>query len=115
MTQVDSRVAADRSPLELEFEGQVAALIARVTAQERLARAAQAEPMHGYRWPSWSLDTGLTAAEETFIEAWSPQRVLDAARSVRQLVLVLQHWIQTHRDDTDFDQALTILATLPRL
>jgi hypothetical protein len=115
VTEVDSRVAADRSPLELEFEGQVAALLARVTAQERLARAAQAESKHSYRWPSWSLDTGLTAAEETFVEAWSPQRVLDAARSVRQLVLVLQHWIQTHRDDTDLDGALAILATLPRL
>jgi hypothetical protein len=99
----------------MEFDGQVAALLARVAAQERLARAAQGEAKHSYRWPSWSLDTGLTAAEETFVEAWSPQQVLDAARSVRQLVLVLQHWIQMHRDDTDFDQALTILATLPRL
>jgi hypothetical protein len=115
MTDTDSLVSADQSPLELEFEAQIAALLARVAAQERLARAAQADPRTGHRWPSWSLDTGLTDAEETFVEAWSPQRVLDASRSVRQLVLVLQYWIHTHRDDTDLDQALTILATLQPL
>lgn len=102
-----------RSPLEVEFDDQVHALLIRIDAQEQQAQAAQPETDRIPSWPSWSMDTGLTEAQEKFVEAWSPQRVLDASRSVRQLVLILQHWTRTHRDDTDLDEALTILATLP--
>lgn len=103
----------DLSPREVEFDDQVRALLIRIDAQERQAQAAQAEVERIPPWPSWSMDTGLTEAQEIFVEAWSPQRVLDASRSVRQLVLVLQRWTRTHRDDADLNEALTILATLP--
>ena len=59
------------------------------------------------------MDTGLTDAQETFVEAWSSERVLEVSRTMRQLMLILQHWTRTHRDDTDLDEALTILAALP--
>ena len=59
------------------------------------------------------MDTGLTQAQETFVEAWSPERVLDTSRT--KLQLILQHWTRTHRDDADLDEALTILAALPGL
>lgn len=41
------------------------------------------------------MDTGLTPAQETFVEAWSPERVLEMARTMRQLVIILQHWTRT--------------------
>ena len=113
MTELRLQDGSDRSPLEREFDDQVRALLIRIDAQERQAQAAQPELQRIRSWPSWSMETGLTDAQEEFVEAWSPQRVLDASRSVRQLVLILQHRLQTHRDDVDLDEALTILATLP--
>ena len=115
VTELSSRGASDKSPLEIEFDDQVRALLVRIDAQELQARAAQ--PGHGTvrTWPSWSMDTGLTQAQETFVEAWSPERVLETSRTMRQLVLILQHWTRTHRDDADLDEALTILAALPGL
>ena len=113
VTELISRNPSERSPLEIEFDDQVRALLVRIDAQELLARAAQPDLGKGRAWPLWSMDTGLTEAQETFVEAWSPERVLEASRSVRQLVLILQHWTRTRRDDADLDEALTILAALP--
>jgi hypothetical protein len=108
-TELDSRARSERS--EVEFDDQVRAVLVQIDAQEQQARAAQPDVDRLPGWPSWSMDTGLTEAQERFVEAWSPQRVLHASRSVRQLVLILQHWIRTHRDEADLDEALTILAT----
>jgi hypothetical protein len=110
VTEVSPRARSDRSPLEVEFERQVRGLLGRIAAQERLAQDAS-DLEEFFAWPSWSMDTGLTAAQEKFVEHWSPQRVLDDSRSLRQLVRVLQHWTRTHRDDDELDEALTILAT----
>jgi hypothetical protein len=108
-----SGARSNRSPLEMEFDAEVRDLLLRVTAQERLAEDAHFGLDQFFTWPSWSMDTGLTAAQEKFVEHWTPQRVLDDSRSVRQLVRVLQQWTRTHRDDTDLDEVLTILAALP--
>ena len=104
---------SDRSPLEVEFDAEVRDLLLRITAQERLAEDADFGLELFFTWPPWSMDTGLTAAQEKFVEHWTPQRVLKDSRSVRQLVRVLQQWTRTHRDDTDLDEVLTILAALP--
>lgn len=115
VAEVEPRSGSDRSALEVEFDGQVCALLLRIAEQEERAEAAQAGPGQHVAWPSWSMDSGLTVAQETFVEIWSPQRVAEAARSVRHLVLVLQDWTSTHREDTDLDHALTVLATLRSL
>ena len=107
------RAPSARSVLEVEFDAEVRDLLLRVTAQERLAEDAHFGLEQFFAWPSWSMDTGLTEAQEKFVEHWTPQRVLDSSRSVRQLVRVLQQWTHTHRDDADLNEALTILAALP--
>lgn len=115
VTELTTRGPSEKSPLEVEFDDQVRTLLVRIDAQEVQARAAQADLGTVRTWPSWSMDTGLTEAQETFVEAWSPERVLETSQSTRQLVLILQHWTRTHRDDTELDEALTILAALPGL
>jgi hypothetical protein len=110
MTEVDSRL--DLSPIEAEFHNEVRDLLARITQRERLARAAWPDVEQIYAWPSWSLDTGLSTAQEEFVEAWSPQQVLELCRSTRQLLLLVQAWTKTHREDGEVTEALNIVATL---
>ena len=112
MTAARHRDELDHSALRAQFDDQVEALLLRVDAQEQQALAALPDAERLPSWPSWSLDTGLTDAQEEFVEAWSPQRVLETSRSVRKLVLVLQHWVSTHRDDVDLAEALTIFTSL---
>jgi hypothetical protein len=90
----------------------VADLLARIAEQERLADEAQSDLDEYFGWPSWSMDTGLTPAQEKFVEHWSPQRVLDDLGSVRRLVGALERWSSAHEDDESLDEALTILTNL---
>lgn len=100
------------SALEVEVDAHVRELLERIGAQERLAADAQSELEDFLGWPSWSMDTGLTPAQERFVEDWSPQQVLESSRAVRQLVRVVQRWTSTHRDDAGLDEALAVLTTL---
>jgi hypothetical protein len=102
----------DRSALEVEVDTEVRDLLLRVTAQERLAQDAASDLEDFFAWPSWSMDTGLTPAQERFVEHWSPQRVLDDSRSVRQLVRLLQGWTSVRDDEAGLDEALAVLANL---
>lgn len=115
MAELVSRGASVRSPREIEFDDQVRVLLVRIDAQELQARAALPDPGTLRTWPSWSMDTGLTPAQEAFVETWSPERVLETSEAMRQLVIILQHWTLTHHDDADMDEALTMLAALPGL
>lgn len=101
-----------RSVLELKVDAEVGDLLTRIAEQEQVAGAAQSDLEEFFGWPSWSMDTGLTPAQEKFVEHWSPQRVLDDARLLRQLVMVLQRWSSTRGDDASLDEALTILRDL---
>jgi hypothetical protein len=87
-------------------------LLARLAQQERLADDAQSDLDEYFGWPSWSMDTGLTPAQEKFVEHWSPQRVLDDLGSVRRLVDVLERWTSTHEGDESLDDVLGILTNL---
>jgi hypothetical protein len=87
-------------------------LLVRISHQERLARAARPDVEQIYEWPSWSLDTGLSTAQEEFVEAWSPQEVLDLCRSTRQLLVIVQASVGTRHDDAGLDEALRIVANL---
>lgn len=112
MTDLSTRIAMEESPLEAEFDSQVRALLVKIAAEERLATDAGLSTDRVYAWPSWSMDTGLTEAQERFVEAWSPSRILAALRAERRLIQELQHWTRAHRDDVHLDEALTILANL---
>ena len=101
-----------RSVLERKVDSEVSDLLARILAQEQVAAAAQSDLDEFFGWPSWSMDTGLTPAQETFVEHWSPQRVLDDSRLLRQLVVILHRWSSTRGDDASLDEALTILRDL---
>jgi hypothetical protein len=103
-----------RSVLELKVDAQVRDLLARIVEQEQLARAAQSHVDGFFGWPSWSMDTGLLPAQERFVEHWSPQRVLDDAQLLRQLVDVLHRWSSTRGDDASLEEALTVLTGLRR-
>jgi hypothetical protein len=65
-----------------------------------------------FAWRSWSMETGLTSAQEKFVEHWSPQRVLDDSRSLPQLVQAVQPWTSVHPDDASLDEAMAVLTTL---
>jgi hypothetical protein len=101
-----------RSVLALKVDAEVGDLLTRIAEQEQVAGAAQSDLEEFFGWPSWSMDTGLTPAQEKFVEHWSPQRVLDDSRLLRQLVMVLQRWSSTRGDDASLDEALTILRDL---
>ena len=112
MTDLISPVTSDQSPLEVELDYQVRALLVQIAAEERLATGAGLSNDRVYAWPSWSMDTGLSEAQERFVEAWSPARVLGALRSERRVLQELLHWTRVHRDDVHVDEALTIVNAL---
>jgi hypothetical protein len=99
-----------RSVLELKVDAEVSDLLTRIVAQEQVAGAAQSDLEEHFGWPSWSMDTGLTPAQEKFVEHWSPHQVLADARLLRELVGVLQRWRSTRPADAVVDDALAVLA-----
>lgn len=101
----------DRPTPTTDVDARMHDLLVRLAAQERVAEAALPGSGDFFGWPAWSMDTGLTEGQERFVEHWSPQRVLDDSRAVRQLVGALQRWRSTHDPDTDLDDALSTFAT----
>ena len=57
-------------------------------ATEAAARAAAPKVDRLHAWAPWSMDTGLTRAQEDFVDAWSPQRILEHCRAQRELAPV---------------------------
>ena len=107
--------APDRSVLAGAIDAEVRELFARVREQERLADEAQADMARFFGWPSWSMDTGLTPAQERFVEHWSPQRVLDDAAMLRRLVALLQRWSDDRDGDDSLAEALALVMKLHAL
>ena len=54
------------------------------------------------------MDTGLSRVQEDFVDAWSPQRVLDHCQAQRRLALLLQTCARTRRIDAQ------LVLTIPR-
>jgi hypothetical protein len=98
-----------RSVLQLKVDSEVHDLLARISEQEQLAVEALSGLDEAVGWPLWSMDTRLTPAQETFVEHWSPQRVLDDKRLLRELVGVLHRGSSTRGDVASLKEALTIL------
>jgi len=106
-----STVAHVRGPVRPPGQEDLDAVVARFLAQldrtEALARAADPRAGRFYGWAPWSVETGLDRAQEDFVDAWSPRRILDHCHSQRELALHLQEWVRTHLDDIDL--ALVVL------
>jgi hypothetical protein len=104
-----------RSVVAEAIDAEVRDLLARIAQQEELAEDAQADMAKFFGWPSWSMDTGLTPAQERFVEHWSPQRVLDDTAMLRRLVGLLQRWSDATDDDESLAEALTLVRKLHAL
>jgi hypothetical protein len=81
--------------------------LAELAVTEAAARAAAPKVDRLHAWAPWSMDTGLTRAQEDFVDAWSPQRILEHCRAQRELALLLQRLARSHGADADL--VLTIL------
>jgi hypothetical protein len=100
-------VEMDRPTCEVKVDAQIRDLLARIAAQDRLAKDALPCSTNFFVWPAWSLDTGLTPAQEKFVEHCSPQRILNDSRSLRRLVDSLRH---PRHENVELDEALSIFA-----
>jgi hypothetical protein len=49
---------------------------------EAMAAAAQPSEVHDFGWAGLSSESGLTEAQEDFVDHWSPQRVIDDCPSL---------------------------------
>ena len=67
---------------------------------EATARAATPQVYRVNAWAPWSMDTGLSRAQEDFVDAWSPQRILDHCQAQRRLARLLRNWARSHPADT---------------
>jgi hypothetical protein len=84
--------------------------LAELCATEAAARAAAPRVDRLHAWAPWSMDTGLTRAQEDFVDAWSPQRVLEHCRAQRELALLLQRWAKSCGVDADVARTILELA-----
>jgi hypothetical protein len=80
---------------------------------EEAAAAAQPISSRHRGWVSLPSDSGLSEAEEDFIDYWSPQRVLDDCRAKRRLLA----WIEAQGRSEDLtavqeDQLVGLLLAL---
>lgn len=78
---------------------------------ESAARAARPKSVLVFGWPSFSMDTGLTEAQEYFVSEWSPKDVMDMCAGQRQLIDLLESWLATHDDSDDLALALALIST----
>jgi hypothetical protein len=95
------------APAQRVLDAEVDRFLDRLSEIEAAARAALPQIERPNAWAPWSMDTGLSRAQEDFVDAWSPQRVLDHCQAQRRLALLLQTCARTHRIDTQL--VLTIL------
>jgi hypothetical protein len=103
----DLRTSPVSAAAQQDLDLVVDRFLAGLAATEAAARAAAPKVDRLHAWAPWSMDTGLTRAQEDFVDAWSPQRILEHCRGQRELALLLQRWARSHGADADL--ALTIL------
>ena len=94
-----------------ELAVQLDRLTAHLAGMEASARAAMPPADRVYNWAPFSMDTGLTEAQEDFVDRWSPQDVLNHCRAQRELIAVLKFWLLTHDSRTDLELAVALVST----
>jgi hypothetical protein len=110
MTDLRTPPAGATSQQDLDLV--VDRFLAQLCATEAAARAAQPRVDRLNAWAPWSMDTGLSRAQEDFVDAWSPQRILDRCRAQRELALLLQRSAKSHRTDAALVLEILQLVTL---
>lgn len=109
MTDARVRVDLPRPDRRSEINVQVTRLSGHLTALEAAARSALPQSTHSFGWAAFSMDTGLTEAQEDFVTRWSPAAVLAQCRAQRRLIEVVGSWLQRHPGPDDLDLALILL------
>jgi hypothetical protein len=111
MTDSEARLLTFPIDHQPEITFQTSKLITQLTLIEAEAHAARTDRLPAAGWAPFSIDTGLTTAQEVFISGWSPDDVLHQCRAQRQMIHQLQTWLTTHHDEADLHLALTLLST----
>lgn len=91
---------------------EVRRLLEDVDGREHLAMAASVGSNRCFRWASLGPDSGLTEAQEDFVDYWSPERVLAECRTRRELICTLDEWALTAASASDLllvDRLLVLL------
>ena len=99
-----------QAPAADDLDLVVERFLAQLSETEVAARAATPRVERLNAWAPWSMETGLSRAQEDFVDAWSPQRILDHCRAQRELALLLQRCAGSHRVDADLALAILDLA-----
>lgn len=107
----DTRLLVDvaRPDRRAEIDFQVTRLRGHLAALEAAARSALPPSTHSFGWAAFSMDTGLTEAQEDFVTRWSPAAVLMQCRAQRELIDVVGGWLRLHPGPDDVDLALSLL------
>lgn len=103
-------VSAEDRLAEIDF--QATRLSRHLTDLEAAARAAESGRLPASGWAPFSLDTGLTPAQETFILDWSPAAVLHQCRAQREELGLIRGWLVSNPPLRDLDFALALVSTL---
>jgi hypothetical protein len=76
-----------------------------------MARAAKSSVEPHFGWSNLAPGSGLTEAQEDFVDYWAPQRVLEECEAKRQSIEALADWgPATERDRGRLDHLLDTLA-----
>ena len=83
-----------------DIDAVIERFLTELDAIEAAARAATPQVYRVNAWAPWSMETGLSRAQEDFVDAWSPQRILDHCQAQRRLACLLRTWARSHPADT---------------
>lgn len=87
---------------------EVRRLLEELSRRETLALSASSE-RNRFRWASTGPDSGLTEAQEDFVEYWTPELVLAECRAKRELVCALDEWALAAKSEHDQHFAARLL------
>ena len=78
--------------------------------REAMARAAKPSADRHFGWSNLAPGSGLTEAQEDFVDYWAPQRILEECEAKRQLIGAIADWGPS--TDLDRDRLDHLLDTL---
>jgi len=86
-------------------------LLAEIDRREAMARAATSSVERHFGWSNLAPGSGLTEAQEDFVDYWAPQRVLEECEAKRRLIGAIADWgPATERDRGRLDHLLDTVA-----
>ena len=67
-------------------------LLEELKAREAMAAAAMPSRSHVLGWANLAPGSGLTEAQEDFVNYWAPQRVIDECQTSRKMISAVSEW-----------------------